>query len=124
MADAGRVARVIPTYPFALIGRGINLNAAESFGDLAAPLLTVAQAQSWSPEVWCREIMAYYVRIKLTEQDYLIPLGHPIVMAIAIAVASEYLRAPVNVLVWDNYAVEYRPMRMPVIHNLRKESAE
>lgn len=63
---------------------------------------------------------AYAGLVDFTENDYLLPIGHPVLVAAATAVASQAVDGKLNVLIWMEKAKCYSPVRLSLWQPTRK----
>lgn len=83
----------------------VNIRPAEKFG--AIEVLLPAGGQFWAAAELTRLIKQRLHDLDFQETDFLIPMGNPVVMAVAAAVAARRSNGRLNVLVWDKQTSSY-----------------
>lgn len=88
-----------------------DLSPASAWGEVVVLLQTNQSTLNSEPTV---DLL--YQRLKnFNDDDYLIPIGDPILMCMAMAVAAEQNDGRVNLLKWDRIQCKY----LPILVNVR-----
>lgn len=88
-------------------GRAIDLTPALEYGELVV-LLEAGQGEELNGTYAARRMAVMLADI--SDADYLLPIGNPVTIAIAGALAARFNRGRFNVLKWDNRAGTYCPV--------------
>ena len=84
-----------------------NIFPAEKFGEINALLPPGSQVTFSSGQV-CKQLMCDLA--KFTDEDYLLLIGDPVAIGIAVAVASHWNQGRVKMLKWDRQEKAYFPI--------------
>ena len=84
-----------------------NILPASVFGDIKALLPPGSQVTFSSGQV-CKQLMCDLA--KFTDEDYLLLIGDPVAIGIAVAVASHWNQGRVKMLKWDRQERQYYPI--------------
>jgi hypothetical protein len=99
----------VPQVPHKRIGNELveayDLTPAREFGEVV--VLTGPSAKPWTNSVL--DEMSEKL-LEVTEEDYILMVGSPVMCAIAVAYMSEELNGKVNFLQWDGLRKRYFPI--------------
>lgn len=88
----------------------VNIAPAEQFGEVVT--LLPAGSQFFAATETIRLIKTRLNELDYQQGDYLLPLGNPIIMAVASAIAARRTNGCLNVLVWDRQTSCYVPYEL------------
>lgn len=83
----------------------VNIAPAEKFGQVETIL--PAGAQFFAASETTRLIKSRLHELDYRQGDFLLPLGNPVIMAVASAIAARRSNGCLNVLVWDRQTSSY-----------------
>ena len=96
-------------YVYVVQDTDLNLNRARVYGELV-PILPMGRNITMSPQPVLRELRRKLK--KFTDEDFLLLVGDPIIIALAIYVAAEINRGCVQVLKYDRDLRDYYIVRI------------
>lgn len=88
----------------------VNIAPAEQFGEVV--MLLPPGSQFFAAAETTRILKARLHELDYQAGDYLLPLGNPVIMAVASAVAARRSNGCLNVLVWDRQTSSYVPYEL------------
>lgn len=83
----------------------VNIAPAEQYGEVVTIL--PPGAQFYAAAETTRLIKQRLHELDYQQGDYLVPLGNPVIMAVASAIAARRSNGCLNVLVWDRQTSSY-----------------
>lgn len=98
--------------PSGEFGRAIDLRPAEEYGNLV--FLSDAGEPPHDPTAWLPRMIALISTFN-ADNDYLLPVGHPAMIAAASALIGRMTKAcHINVLLWRGTEIGYRVSAIPL----------
>lgn len=88
----------------------VNIAPAEQFGEVVTIL--PPGSQFFAASETTRLIKQRLHELDYQQGDYLLPMGNPVIMAVAAAVAARRSNGCLNVLVWDKHSSSYVPYEL------------
>jgi hypothetical protein len=88
----------------------VNIAPAEQFGEVVT--LLPPGAQFFAAAETTRLIKQRLHELDYQQGDYLLPMGNPVIMAVACAIAARRTNGCLNVLVWDRTTSTYVPYEL------------
>jgi hypothetical protein len=88
----------------------VNVGPAEQFGEVVT--LLPPGSQFYAAAETTRLIKQRLHDLDYQSGDYLLPMGNPVIMAVASAVAARRSNGCLNVLVWDKHSSSYVPYEL------------
>lgn len=83
----------------------VNIAPAEKFGEIVT--LLPPGSQFFAAAETTRLIKQRLNELDYQQGDYLLPMGNPVIMAVAAAIAARRSNGSLNVLVWDRHTSTY-----------------
>lgn len=83
----------------------VDVSPAEEFGEVH--VLLPAGAQFFAHNEVVRLMRERLAELDYQSDDYILPLGNPIIMAVACAIAARRSNGSLNILVWDKQTSRY-----------------
>lgn len=88
----------------------VNIAPAEQFGEVVQ--LLPPGSQFFAAAEVTRLLKQRLHELDYQQGDYLLPLGNPVIMAVASAIAARRSNGCLNVLVWDRQTSTYVPYEL------------
>lgn len=88
----------------------VNVAPAERFGEVVT--LLPPGSQFFAAAETTRLIKQRLHELDYQQGDFLLPMGNPVIMAVAAAVAARRSNGSLNVLVWDRHSSSYVPYEL------------
>ena len=88
----------------------VDLSPAMQFGEIV--ILQPAGSSFYLPKENVRELKE---RLReFTDEDYIIPMGDPVLMCAAVCIASQRTGGRLKILKWDKFSHSYTPINLEV----------
>jgi hypothetical protein len=101
---------------------GRNITPALQYGELCPDALLESGAVALSPGPMVRRLQRKLALFN--DKDYLLCMGDPVAIGMAVMVASQMNQGKVALLRWDRQTFVYFPVRVDVNQNVRKDVHE
>lgn len=88
----------------------VNIQPAEKFGEVVT--LLPPGSQFFAAAETTRLIKQRLHELDYQQGDWLLPMGNPVIMAVAAAIAARRSNGSLNVLVWDRHSSVYVPYEL------------